>query len=200
MSSIEQLRIDAGACTRCDLYRNATTTVFGEGTEDARVVLVGEQPGDQEDLSGRPFVGPAGKVLDRALAASGLDRQALYVTNAVKHFKWVPRGKRRLHQSPNSAEIVACRPWLEGELEVVSPELVVAMGSTAGKALLGPGFRVTAQRGLLQQTRVGGWSGGVVGTIHPSAILRLPGHDQREEEFEAFVSDLRSVAERLASG
>ena len=146
MTELDDLRTRAAGCTRCDLYRNATATVFGEGTA-ARLVVVGEQPGDQEDRQGRPFVGPAGQLLDRALAAADIDRASLYVTNAVKHFKWTPRGTRRLHQSPNQAEVSACRPWLEGELGALDPRLVVALGAVAGKALLGPGYRVTSQRG-----------------------------------------------------
>ena len=190
MTDLEELRSEAAGCTRCDLYRNATATVFGEGAASARVVVVGEQPGDQEDLRGRPFVGPAGQLLDRAFSASGLERESLYVTNAVKHFKWIPRGKRRLHQSPNQTEVVACRPWLEGEIGSIDPELVIALGATAGKAILGSGYRVTTQRGLLLDTTLGTWSGRVLGTIHPSAILRFADPDERETEFAALVADL----------
>lgn len=197
MASIDELRTQAAGCQRCDLYRNATATVFGEGSAEADAVVVGEQPGDQEDLRGRPFVGPAGQLLDRGFEASGLQRHRLYVTNAVKHFKWTPRGKRRLHQTPNRTEIVACRPWLEGELDALAPQLVVALGATAGKALLGPGYRVTAQRGQLLDAEVGAWRGPVLGTIHPSAILRAASPEEREEEFAAFVADLRVVAARL---
>ena len=159
--------------------------------------MVGEQPGDQEDLRGRPFVGPAGQLLDRALTASGLSRDSLYVTNAVKHFKWTPRGKRRLHQSPNQAEITACRPWLEGELALVDPDLVVALGATAGQAILGSTYRVTKQRGRLIEATVGSWSGRVLGTIHPSALLRVRDPGERETEFAALVADLATAAAAL---
>jgi uracil-DNA glycosylase family protein len=199
MTDLDDLRTEATHCTRCDLYRNATVTVFGEGTPEARVVVVGEQPGDQEDLQGRPFVGPAGQLLDRALAASSLDRGGLYVTNAVKHFKWTPRGKRRLHQTPNQTEVVACRPWLAGELGAIRPELVVALGATAGKAILGPTYRVTTQRGLLLEATLGAWSGNVMGTIHPSAILRVQDPAEREESFAALVTDLSTAAAALGT-
>jgi DNA polymerase len=199
LSSIEDLRAEAATCRRCELHRNATATVFGEGSVDATVVVVGEQPGDKEDLVGRPFVGPAGQLLDRALVASGIDRDRLYVTNAVKHFKWTPRGKRRLHQTPNQTEVVACRPWLEAELATLAPALVVALGATAGKALLGPAYKVTKQRGAVVDAVVGAWHGPVLGTVHPSAILRVADPARREAEFDEFVDDLRAVRSRLAS-
>lgn len=199
MTELDVLRSEVTGCTRCDLYRHATTAVWGEGTPQARVVVVGEQPGDQEDRQGRPFVGPAGQLLDRAFAASGLDRGSLYVTNAVKHFKWTPRGKRRLHQSPNQAEVLACRPWLEGELTAVKPELVVALGATAGKAILGSTYRVTTQRGLLLDATVGAWSGQVLGTIHPSAILRVQDPADRDAEFGALVADLTTAVIALSA-
>jgi DNA polymerase len=192
--TIDELRDQAAECTRCDLYRNATATVFGEGAEHARLVVVGEQPGDQEDRQGRPFVGPAGALLDRAFVDAGIDRGSLYVTNAVKHFKWTPRGKRRLHQTPNRTEVVACSAWLTAELQTVTPELVVALGATAGKALLGPTFRVTKQRGQVVPATIGDWDGSVVGTIHPSAILRLEDPDEREDAYGGFVDDLRTAA------
>lgn len=193
-TSLATLRSQAAGCTRCPLYAHATATVFGEGRAQARVVAVGEQPGDREDREGRPFVGPAGELLDRALEASALPREELYVTNAVKHFKWTARGQRRIHATPTRAEVVACRPWLEGELEVVGPEVVLALGATAGKALLGGGFRVGADRGRPLPAEVGGWAGPVVGTIHPSAVLRAPDPAAREQAFAGLVADLRTVA------
>ena len=197
MPTLDALRSEAAGCTRCPLYGPATATVFGEGPAGARVVVVGEQPGDQEDRRGRPFVGPAGQLLDRAFDQSGIDRRDLYVTNAVKHFKFTERGPRRIHATPNQTEVVACRPWLEGELEAVGPELVVALGATAGKALLGSGFRVTQQRGLPLAAALGAWSGTVVGTIHPSAILRVQEPDERDTAFAGLVEDLRSAAALL---
>lgn len=198
MTTIDVLRSEAAACTRCPLFAEATATVFGEGNTGARMVVVGEQPGDQEDRAGRPFVGPAGQLLDRAFAASGVPRAELYVTNAVKHFKWVPRGTRRIHQTPNQTEVVACRPWLEGEIQAVGPELVVALGATAGKALLGPSYRVTTKRGRPVEASVGAWTGQVIGTIHPSAVLRVADPAEREEQFDGLVADLRAAAALLA--
>ncbi|MFF0066251.1 UdgX family uracil-DNA binding protein [Streptomyces sp. NPDC005279] len=194
------LRRAAAGCRGCPLYRNATQTVFGEGETSARVMLIGEQPGDQEDRQGRPFVGPAGKVLMRALEDAGVDPEQAYVTNAVKHFKFtLPEGrKRRIHQAPNLREMTACRPWLHAELRVVAPEVVVAVGATAGKSLLGPSFRVSEQRGALLP-----WPGpdgngdsdrgvrGLVATIHPSAVLRA---EDREPVYRGLVADLRVVA------
>jgi DNA polymerase len=161
------------------------------------LVLVGEQPGDQEDRQGEPFVGPAGGVLDRALKAAEIDRSVAYVTNAVKHFKWTPRGTRRLHQTPNQTEVQACRPWLEQELELVQPEVTVLMGATAAKAVLGAGFRVTKSHGELITAVVGGWTGPVVATVHPSSILRAPDGDAREKAFAGFVADLHVAADQL---
>ncbi|MFF4038135.1 UdgX family uracil-DNA binding protein [Streptomyces sp. NPDC001816] len=204
------LRKAAALCQGCPLYREATQTVFGEGDTDARVLLLGEQPGDQEDRQGRPFVGPAGGVLKRALADAGIDPEQVYVTNAVKHFKFtVPEGrKRRIHKAPTLREMTACRPWLVAELRVVSPKVVVALGGTAGKALLGPGFRVTEQRGALlpwpgldENGDAGGAGGadegisGLVATIHPSAVLRA---DDRAAVYDGLVADLRLVADVLA--
>jgi len=157
-------------------------------------MLCGEQPGDREDLSGHPFVGPAGKLLDRAVELAGLRRDELYVTNAVKHFKWEERGTRRLHQRPNRAEIAACKPWLEGELVAVGPSVVAAMGATAAEVLLGTGFRVTRHRGESIDAAVGAWSGLVVPTVHPSSVLRITDHDEREAAFDSFVADLRALA------
>jgi uracil-DNA glycosylase family protein len=189
-----QLAAQASSCTRCDLYRRATQTVFGEGPTGAAVMLCGEQPGDREDLSGHPFVGPAGQLLDRAVELAGLRRGEVYVTNAVKHFKWEERGKRRLHQRPNRAEIAACRPWLEAELALVAPAVVGALGATAAESLLGTGFRVTRHRGETIEASVGDWHGVVVPTVHPSSVLRMPDDSARKDAFDAFVADLRAVA------
>jgi uracil-DNA glycosylase family protein len=177
-------------CKGCDLYKLGTQTVFGEGPRDARVMMIGEQPGNDEDLEGHPFVGPAGKLLDRALADAGIDRKTVYLTNAVKHFKWKPAGKRRLHQKPNASEIAACKPWLYGELEVIHPEIVVCLGATAAQALLGREFRVTKMRGEWFEFEEGKR---IIATIHPSAILRTPDID-REAEYRHFVKDLMIVA------
>jgi DNA polymerase len=185
--------VSAG-CTACDLYKNATQTVFGEGTTGAELVLVGEQPGDQEDRKGRPFVGPAGKLLDRALEEAGIDRTKVYVTNVVKHFKWTPRGKRRIHKRPSAEEISACRPWLEKELELVKPKVLVALGATAAQALLGRQFRLTQHRGEFVESDLAPW---VTATIHPSAILRASDDQSRHEEMAAFVADLKNVARKL---
>jgi uracil-DNA glycosylase family protein len=193
--TVEELRAAAAGCQACPLWENATQTVFGEGPPGADVMFVGEQPGDQEDLEGEPFVGPAGRVLDEALEAVGLDRTAIYVTNTVKHFKWQPRGKRRIHQKPNAAEQAACRPWLNAELAVVQPEALVVLGATAAQALLGAGFSVTKQRGLVPE---GGPPGvATVATVHPSSILRAP-DEQRRQAMDDFVADLRVAAGVLA--
>jgi uracil-DNA glycosylase len=181
-------------CRGCDLYRNATQAVFGEGVPDAEVMLVGEQPGDQEDLRGRPFVGPAGKLLDRGLERAGIDRDDVYVTNAVKHFKFEPRGKRRIHRKPDLAEIAACRPWLEAELDQVRPQVLVCLGATAAQSLLGRTFRVTRQRGTFVDSPL---APAVTATVHPSSILRAADAEAREAEFEAFVADLTAVARKL---
>ncbi len=186
-ATLQTLREAAIKCEGCGLYKCATQIVFGEGSEKARVVLVGEQPGDEEDLAGRPFVGPAGRLLSRALDEAGLDRSSLYVTNAVKHFKFIERGKRRIHAKPGGIEISACRPWLEAELEAVKPELVVCLGATAAQSLMGRDFRVTRDRGLFQPHR---WAKQIMATIHPSALLRMPEPDRREEEYRLFVHDL----------
>ena len=183
-------------CTGCALYRDATQIVFGRGAADARVVLVGEQPGDQEDLQGAPFVGPAGEILDRALVEVGLPRDALYVTNAVKHFKFVLRGKRRIHQTPRLAEIAACRPWLEAELGLIQPEIAVALGATAARALFGPDFRLTRERGRFLETR---WARKTIATFHPSAVLRGDDEAAQQEIYGFLVADLRLVADAFAS-
>ena len=193
-AALAELRRKAADCTNCDLYRDATQTVFGTGPQDARLMIVGEQPGDQEDLAGEPFVGPAGRLLNHALDDAGIDRTTVYVTNAVKHFKFTLRGKRRIHSSPNSEQIKACRPWLDGELAAVQPDLVLALGATAAKALLGASFRVTQQRGeVLERDGLH-----VTATLHPSALLRLPS-GEREPAVAAFTGDLRTAAQFLAS-
>jgi uracil-DNA glycosylase family protein len=192
--SIEALRDDASDCKACPLWKHATQTVFGEGKASARCMLVGEQPGDQEDLQGRPFVGPAGAVLDRALKEAGLDRSRLYVTNAVKHFKWEPRGRRRMHKTPAQQEIEACRQWLERELATVRPNLVVALGGTAARALVGRVVKLGEQRGRII---TGGDIPALLVTVHPSYILRVPPQD-RDDTYDAFVADLKVAADFLA--
>jgi DNA polymerase len=191
--TLPKLREAAAGCTACPLHETGTQTVFGEGATTAQAMFVGEQPGDREDLEGRPFVGPAGQLFDRALAEAGIDRKLAYVTNAVKHFKWTPRGKRRIHQKPNWAEIAACRPWLDAELAVVKPQVLVPMGATAAQALLGRQFRVTRDRGRPVDSNL---APTVIATIHPSAILRAQDED-REREYRALVEDLKTVAGAL---
>jgi uracil-DNA glycosylase len=188
------LKSAAAGCRACDLYKTATQTVFGDGAPHARVMFVGEQPGDREDIEGKPFVGPAGRVLDEALQAAGIDRNRVYITNAVKHFKWTPQGKRRLHQKPNAAEIGACRPWLDAEIALVKPQILVCLGATAAQALLGRDFRVTQQRGQFIE-RPG--LPLMMATVHPSSILRAADDESRELEMAAFVVDLRRLAQRL---
>jgi DNA polymerase len=195
--SLTSLREAAAGCTACPLHMTGTQTVFGEGGAGSRVLFVGEQPGDKEDLEGRPFVGPAGRLFDEALEEAGIDRSAAYVTNAVKHFKWQPRGKRRIHQKPNAAELAACRPWFDAELEVVKPEALVCLGATAAQALLGRSFRVTRDRGTLLDTELAPVT---VATVHPSSILRAPDDEARRRERALFVDDLRVVAAALRSG
>jgi DNA polymerase len=193
--SLPSLRAAAQGCKGCRLWAPATQTVFGEGTVDAEVILVGEQPGDREDIEGAPFVGPAGRELDRGLEAAGIDRRRVYVTNAVKHFKFEPRGKRRIHQKPNWTELAACRPWLDAEIEVVRPRVIVCLGATAAQSLLGRGFRVTRQRGeAIPAAPLADW---IVATIHPSAILRQRDDDARRAERDAFARDLGTVAALL---
>jgi uracil-DNA glycosylase family protein len=192
---LDQLRRAAAGCQGCDLFRTSTQTVFGEGPPRAQVMFVGEQPGDQEDRAGKPFVGPAGRVLDDALDEVGIDRSRVYVTNAVKHFKWTGRGKRRIHSKPNAREIRACRPWLDAELEDVQPRVIVVLGATAAQALLGASFRVTQQRGKpLADTGLAPY---VVATVHPASILRAPDAETRDSEGRAFVDDLRTVQHLL---
>src|SRR5213595_4219899 len=189
-SSLATVREAAGNCTACHLYKRGTQTVFGEGPKHAPMMLVGEQPGDYEDVAGKPFVGPAGKIMDRALEEAGIDRKHVYVTNAVKHFKWEPRGKRRIHQKPNSREIAACRPWLEAELRLVKPRLLVCLGSTAGQTLFGPSFRVTRERGKVLSSKL---AAKVVATVHPSSLLRQPDEVSRDREYAHFVVDLKAA-------
>jgi DNA polymerase len=193
--SLGKVRDAAADCRACHLYRRATQTVFGEGPSKAEVMLVGEQPGDAEDLAGHPFVGPAGKLLDRALEEAGIDRRRVYVTNVVKHFKWEPRGKRRIHAKPNSAEIAACRPWLETEIALVKPRVLVCLGATAAQALLGRAFKVSRQRGTLVSSPL---APHVTATVHPSSILRAPDEASRHDQMKHFVADLARVARELA--
>jgi uracil-DNA glycosylase len=194
--SLPSLREAAAGCKACPLWEGATQTVFGEGARTAEIVFVGEQPGDVEDREGRPFVGPAGRVFDDALADAGIDRKLAYVTNAVKHFKWQARGKRRIHQKPNAAELAACRPWLDAELAVVEPRVLVLLGATAAQALLGRGFRVTRERGVPVDSEL---APNVLATVHPSSILRAPDETARREAYAAFVADLEVVAKLLTS-
>jgi DNA polymerase len=189
--SLRALREAAAGCTACPLWRTGTQTVFGQGAARARLLLVGEQPGDKEDLAGEPFVGPAGRLLDEALAEAGIDRGEAYLTNVVKHFKWQPRGKRRIHQKPNWSEIAACRPWLEAELAVVKPHALVCLGATAAQALLGRQVRVTRDRGKPLESPLAPLA---IATVHPSSILRAPDQETRRREYASFVDDLRVAA------
>jgi uracil-DNA glycosylase family protein len=193
--SLKSLREAVQGCRACPLYANATQAVLGEGARESEVMLVGEQPGDQEDRQGRPFVGPAGRLLDEALEEAGIDRTKTYVTNAVKHFKWEPRGKRRIHQKPNWSELAACRPWLDAELEVVKPRVIVCLGATAAQALLGRDFRVTKQRGVPVDSPLAEY---VVATVHPSSVLRQQDDQSRHAEMRGLVRDLRTVAGLLS--
>ncbi|MFN2542275.1 MAG: UdgX family uracil-DNA binding protein [Chthoniobacterales bacterium] len=190
-SNWSEVREAARHCTACHLYKRATQTVFGEGPKRAPIMLVGEQPGDYEDVAGKPFVGPAGKILDRALAEAGINRDEVYVTNAVKHFKWEPRGKRRIHKKPNSREIAACRPWMEAEMRLVKPKLVVCLGSTAGQVFFGSSFRVTRERGKVLSSKL---APKVLATVHPSSLLRQPDEVSRDREYAHFVVDLKAAS------
>ena len=194
--TLRTLRKIAANCKACELWKTGTKTVFGEGSAHARIMFVGEQPGDREDLAGRPFVGPAGKLLDQALAQVGIDRANVYVTNVVKHFKWVPdeRGKRRIHKKPRYSEINACHPWLDAELAVVKPQILVCLGATAAQALLGKDFSVSRRRGELVESGLAPY---VMATVHPSSILRAIDHESRRLQMESFVADLRKVAQLL---
>ncbi len=194
--SLKSLAREAASCKACPLWKSGTQTVFGEGPPTAPVMLVGEQPGDREDLEGRPFVGPAGQLLDRALADAGVDRSVVYVTNAVKHFKWVPRGKRRLHKKPADREIAACLQWLESEIAALCPKVIVCLGATAGAALLGKAFRITRQRGELIPSP---YAPHVFGTWHPSALLRAPDEESRRRAYREFVADLKLIRRALES-
>lgn len=193
--NLTKLREAASGCKACDLWKTGTQTVFGEGAAGAEIVFVGEQPGDKEDLAGKPFVGPAGRVFDEALETAGIDRRLAYVTNAVKHFKWRARGKRRIHQKPNASELASCRPWLDAELEAVEPKVLVALGATAAQALLGRQFRVTKERGRPVESHL---APQVVATVHPSSILRQRTDEERVAAMDEFVADLRVVAELLS--
>jgi DNA polymerase len=190
-ATLATLKAAAADCKACDLWKKGTQTVFGEGSRRSAVLFIGEQPGNEEDLTGKPFVGPAGKLFDNALEEAGIDRKQTYVTNVVKHFKWEPRGKRRIHKKPNAIEIAACRPWLEAEIAVVKPEVIVALGATAAQALLGPQFRVTKQRGQFIESTLAPY---VMATVHPSSILRAPDDETRHLEYQRFVADLKKLA------
>ena len=192
--TLPKVREAAKDCQACDLWRRGTQTVFGEGGHHSQVMFVGEQPGDYEDQMGRPFVGPAGRLLDKALEEAGIDRATVYVTNVVKHFKWEPRGKRRIHSKPNATEIAACRPWLETEIALVRPRIIVCLGATAAQALLGKSFKVTRQRGEFLPTPL---APAIMATVHPSSLLRAPDEETRREETRRFVEDLQRVAEWL---
>jgi uracil-DNA glycosylase len=192
--TIASVREAARDCRACDLWKVGTQTVFGEGAPSAELMFIGEQPGDQEDITGHPFVGPAGKLLDRALEAAGIDRAAVYVTNVVKHFKWEPRGKRRIHKKPNAGEISACRPWLNTEIALIKPRAIVCLGATAAQALLGRAFKVTEHRGEFLESAIAPI---VMATVHPSSLLRAPDDETRRRETERFIDDLRAVATRL---
>ena len=193
--SLKAFRDAAADCKACDLWQRGTQTVFGEGPRGAEVLFVGEQPGNEEDLAGHPFVGPAGRLFNDALAAAGIDRAQTYVTNIVKHFKWEPRGKRRIHKKPNSSEITACRPWLEAEIALVKPKVIVCLGATAAQALLGPKFRVSKQRGQFIESTLAPY---IIATVHPSSILRAPDDESRHLEKRRFIDDLKKVARVLS--
>src|SRR5689334_14714755 len=195
-ATLQQLREAAKNCRACDLWRTGTQTVFGAGAAHPKIMFVGEQPGNQEDLEGKPFVGPAGKLLDSALEEAGIDRSKTYVTNAVKHFRWEPRGKRRIHKKPNAAEIAACRPWLQAEIDVVKPRAIVCLGSTAAQAVIGPKFRVSVQRAQFVQSPLAPF---VTATVHPSSILRAPTDDARHEEMRRFINDLKSIWKAISA-
>ena len=192
--TLPRLREAAARCRGCGLWQRGTQTVFGEGSPHARIMMVGEQPGDKEDLTGRPFVGPAGAVLDKALEEAGIDRDDVYVTNIVKHFKWEPRGKRRIHKKPSALEISACRPWLDAEIAATRPDVVVLLGATAAQGVLGRSFRVTHHRGQWVPSEI---APHVLATVHPSAILRAPDDETRHEEMRKFVADLKKVVQHI---
>ena len=190
--TLSALKDAAADCKACDLWKKGTQTVFGDGRSRAAILFVGEQPGNEEDLTGKPFVGPAGRLFDDALDAAGVNRKQTYVTNVVKHFKWEPRGKRRIHKKPNAVEINACRPWLEAEIALVKPKVIVALGATAAQALLGPKFRVTKQRGEFLESTLAPY---IMATVHPSSILRAPDDETRRLEYRRFVDDLKKLSD-----
>ncbi|HSE33327.1 MAG TPA: UdgX family uracil-DNA binding protein [Pyrinomonadaceae bacterium] len=192
--SLPLLKDAAADCRACDLWKKGTQTVFGDGRKRARVMFVGEQPGNEEDLTGKPFVGPAGRLFDNALDEAGIDRKQTYVTNVVKHFKWEPRGKRRIHKKPNAQEIAACRPWLEAEIALIKPKVIVALGATAAQTLLGAQFRVTKERGKFIESMLTPY---IMATVHPSSILRAPDDETRHLEYRRFVDDLKKLARVL---
>lgn len=192
--TLPMLTATARGCRACDLWKRATQTVFGEGSAHAKVMFIGEQPGDREDIEGHPFVGPAGKLLDKALEAAGIDRGEVYVTNVVKHFNWEPRGKRRIHKKPNQLEIAACRPWLEAEIAVTKPQVMVCLGATAAQAMLGRDFRVTQHRGEMLPSTLAPF---ITATVHPSSILRAPDDESRHVEMQQFIRDLKQIAQVL---
>jgi DNA polymerase len=192
--TLPKLRDASAECQACDLWKTGTQTVFGEGKASSLIMLVGEQPGDKEDLAGRPFVGPAGALLDKSLEEAGIDRTKVYVTNVVKHFKWEPRGKRRIHKKPNAAEITACRPWLDSEIRLVKPRAIICLGSTAAQAIIGPKFKVSIQRGLFVPSDLAEY---VTATVHPSSILRAPSDEARRIERARFVEDLKKIRAAL---
>lgn len=194
--TIKKLQAVAAGCKACHLWEDATQTVFGEGKSTSTVMFIGEQPGDKEDLSGHPFVGPAGALLDKALVEAGIDRTKVYVTNVVKHFKWEPRGKRRIHKKPNGAEIAACRPWLEAEIAVVKPRAIVCLGSTAAQAVIGPSFRVSVQRAQFVESTLAPL---VTATVHPSSILRAASDEARHEEMQRFIADLKTIWKAISA-
>ncbi len=192
--TLDKLRAVAAECKACDLWKTGTQTVFGEGKQSSLIMFIGEQPGDKEDLSGRPFVGPAGALLDKSLEEAGIDRSKVYVTNVVKHFKWEPRGKRRIHKKPNAVEITACRPWLQSEISVIRPRAIICLGSTAAQAVISPKFKVSIQRGLFVPSDLAEY---VTATVHPSSILRAPSDEARRMERERFVDDLKKIRAAL---
>lgn len=196
MSALSKLKAEAAECQACDLWKIGTQTVFGEGKTTSTVMFVGEQPGDREDLQGRPFVGPAGALLDKALEEAGIDRARVYVTNVVKHFKWEPRGKRRIHKKPNAVEINACRPWLDAEIRAVKPRAIVCLGATAAQAVIGPKFRVSVQRAQFVKSPLAPL---VTATVHPSSILRAPSDEARRAEMKRFVDDLKKIRAAIAA-
>lgn len=192
--TIRKLQIAAAGCQACDLWKTGTQTVFGEGEQTSTVMFIGEQPGNSEDLEGRPFVGPAGGLLDKALVEAGIDRSKVYVTNVVKHFKWEPRGKRRIHKKPNAIEIRACRPWLESEIAVVKPRAIICLGSTAAQAVIGPKFKVSIERATFVKSPLAPF---VTATVHPSSILRAPSDEARKEETKRFINDLKKIRKAI---